>query len=528
MRPLIAETYVEARRMALAQERKKIRIAVKGLVDRVVAKAEVSSSFCSTITVQGNFKENYKRHKEEEEEESASKNIFSTGPRMQSVQLVLPSHANHMNNTFGGQVMEWMVEASIIAAIRHVKQMVRVQSIDHVYFVAPSKVGDRIYVKAQVNRSFGGSMEVGVRAEAVSPSSASAAVLICKMFAFIAIIGAGTNNTKVRFNDIPDVSPISADEIRRWRAARGRQQIRLERRALMESGSSTKQVAWTWSDNLTTQEFRFNNISALLHLASTPKTHWQTIAVNGPLHLELKETVDDVTAVKLCATIEASASSTFQFLKEIQNRKLWDQFFIDAEIRMSIADEDDILWLAMGDNDFCLLRSWTSNAPLDTNQVVDPSLHRYVIACHSVIHKSTPANWNPVASSKVDSSGLEIEEQYHLSLGDEGLSLPNRKSFVRSEVDSSGFIIEPVRLADGSYSSDPSQCSLTYIAQIGASALRLVIGELYTDRAAEISPSSPRETPSLSSSQRSPLLASFVTLREVLAARYKVERESKS
>lgn len=363
LRSLVPETDDETLKMALAQERKKIRVAVKGLVDRAVAKAEISTSI-NTAPLERQLNLTLSTGLVVKDS-GPTNDLVGKSPRMQSVQLVLPSHANHMNNTFGGQVMEWMVEGSIIAAMRHVKQRVRVQSIDHVYFVAPSTVGDRIHVKAQVNRSFGGSIEVGVRAEAINPSSGSTPVLICKMFACMTTIIVAPDG-KVRMNDIPDVSPISIDEIRRWRAAKGRQQIRLERRALAESNSSSTKIAWAWSKYLTTQEFRYNNISSLLHLASTPKGYWQPIAYEddhdkdnnkGIINIELKETTDDVTAVKLCTTIEASAISTFQFLKDVQNRKMWDQFFTDAEIRESIDEEDDILWLAMGDKDFCLLRS---------------------------------------------------------------------------------------------------------------------------------------------------------------------------
>ena len=48
--------------------------------------------------------------------------------------------------------MEWMVEGSIIAAMRHVKRRVRVQSIDHAYTLWHTihSRGDRIHVKAQV------------------------------------------------------------------------------------------------------------------------------------------------------------------------------------------------------------------------------------------------------------------------------------------------------------------------------------------------------------------------------------------
>jgi acyl-CoA hydrolase len=529
LRSLVPETDDETLKMALAQERKKIRVAVKGLVDRAVAKAEISASI-NTAPLERQLNLTLSTGLVVKDS-GPTNDLVGKSPRMQSVQLVLPSHANHMNNTFGGQVMEWMVEGSIIAAMRHVKQRVRVQSIDHVYFVAPSTVGDRIHVKAQVNRSFGGSIEVGVRAEAINPSSGSTPVLICKMFACMTTIIVAPDG-KVRMNDIPDVSPISIDEIRRWRAAKGRQQIRLERRALAESNSSSTKIAWAWSKYLTTQEFRYNNISSLLHLASTPKGYWQPIAYEddhdkdnnkGIINIELKETTDDVTAVKLCTTIEASAISTFQFLKDVQNRKMWDQFFTDAEIRESIDEEDDILWLAMGDKDFCLLRSWTTNAPLDaTNHSIEPTLRRSVIACHSVIHNSTPPNWNPsITFPKTNVEQQQQTSKVNSSSDGKDSHCHGRKPFIRSEVDSSGFIIEPIRLADGSYSTDLSKCSLTYIAQIGSNALGLIIGELYTDRATVKTISSSSTSTPDSLSRTSPLVASFRTLREVLAARYK-------
>ena len=36
--------------------------------------------------------------------------------RVESVELVLPPHANHQGNTFGGQIMAWMENVATIAA----------------------------------------------------------------------------------------------------------------------------------------------------------------------------------------------------------------------------------------------------------------------------------------------------------------------------------------------------------------------------------------------------------------------------
>lgn len=35
---------------------------------------------------------------------------------VESVELVLPPHANHHGNTFGGQIMAWMENAAAVAA----------------------------------------------------------------------------------------------------------------------------------------------------------------------------------------------------------------------------------------------------------------------------------------------------------------------------------------------------------------------------------------------------------------------------
>lgn len=36
--------------------------------------------------------------------------------RVESVELILPPHANHQGNTFGGQIMAWMENVATIAA----------------------------------------------------------------------------------------------------------------------------------------------------------------------------------------------------------------------------------------------------------------------------------------------------------------------------------------------------------------------------------------------------------------------------
>ena len=50
------------------------------------------------------------------EVQEAEKAVPAERTRVESVELVLPTHANHQVNTFGGQIMAWMENVATIAA----------------------------------------------------------------------------------------------------------------------------------------------------------------------------------------------------------------------------------------------------------------------------------------------------------------------------------------------------------------------------------------------------------------------------
>ncbi|NXY25167.1 ACO12 thioesterase, partial [Atrichornis clamosus] len=86
--------------------------------------------------------------------------------RVQSIELVLPPHANHHGNTFGGQIMAWMETVASISASRLCRSHPILRSVNTFKFWGPSVVGDRLVFKAIVNNTFQNSVEVGVRVEA--------------------------------------------------------------------------------------------------------------------------------------------------------------------------------------------------------------------------------------------------------------------------------------------------------------------------------------------------------------------------
>ena len=84
---------------------------------------------------------------------------------LQMTKVVLPSDANHMNNTFGGNIMSWMDDAATVCAIKHIRHPsmrpdcgVATIAVDSMAFLGPSMTGDRVTFYAQINR--GGAQRV--------------------------------------------------------------------------------------------------------------------------------------------------------------------------------------------------------------------------------------------------------------------------------------------------------------------------------------------------------------------------------
>lgn len=75
-------------------------------------------------------------------------------------QSILPQHANTLQITFGGQVMSWIEQCAYISASRLRAPACLTAAMDSVAFVRPTRVGDILYITAQVTAIFGSSLEV--------------------------------------------------------------------------------------------------------------------------------------------------------------------------------------------------------------------------------------------------------------------------------------------------------------------------------------------------------------------------------
>ncbi|NWU41683.1 ACO12 thioesterase, partial [Hylia prasina] len=142
VQPLSSEDFVEH---VLAVERKRIRLSYAQVFQELMQESNKEGDFYTC----------------EEKDAVSTEHTY-----VQSTELVLPPHANHHGNTFGGQIMAWMQTVASISASRLCRSHPILKSVNMFKFWGPSFVGDRLVFNAIVNNTFHNSVEVGVRVEA--------------------------------------------------------------------------------------------------------------------------------------------------------------------------------------------------------------------------------------------------------------------------------------------------------------------------------------------------------------------------
>jgi len=139
-------------------------------------------------------------------------------------EVMMPGDANNLGHVFGGVVLAMMDKAAAVAAIRHARASCVTASIDRVDFREPIHLGDLVVMKASVNYVGRTSMEIGVRVEAEDLQTGNRRHTNSCYMTFVAVDRNG------RPIEVPDLTPESPDEIRRYQAAGERRRRRLEER----------------------------------------------------------------------------------------------------------------------------------------------------------------------------------------------------------------------------------------------------------------------------------------------------------
>ncbi|KAG9348117.1 hypothetical protein JZ751_004147 [Albula glossodonta] len=297
--------------------------------------------------------------------------------RVESVELVLPPHANHQVNTFGGQIMAWMENVATISASRLCNAHPTLRTIDMFHFRGPSQVGDRLVLKAIVNNAFKKSMEVGVCAEAYQGGDHIRHINSAFM-TFEVLDEEGKPRT------LPRIRPEPVDGKRRYQEAIARKKIRLDRKYLISCKQTQVPFSVPW-DPSNQMYLSYNNVSALKLLAA--KNNWILNSEKNKVNLYTLEE-NQVLCFKVETQVDVPAERAFVLLSDLRRRQEWDMHYEKCEV-LNQVDEDDTIYRVItpsaskGSNaqDFILLAS--KRKPFDTG---DP----YVIALRSVTLPTHP------------------------------------------------------------------------------------------------------------------------------------------
>ncbi|XP_078526443.1 acyl-coenzyme A thioesterase 11 isoform X2 [Lissotriton helveticus] len=354
------QTEEEQTEYSIAAERRRMRLLHTDIIKDLLVK--------STIQDEG------------DRDESVGDEVPAQKTRVESVELVLPPHANHQGNTFGGQIMAWMENVATIAASRLCHAHPTLKAIEMFHFRGPSQVGDRLLLKAIVNNAFKNSMEVGVCVEAYRQEGEVSRRHINSAFMTFVVY-----DDKNQTRTLPCVKPEPEDGERRYREANARKKIRLDRKYVISCKQCEVPVSVPW-DPSNRVYLSYNNVSSLKILVS--KSNWMLATEVNKVKLSTLEE-GDILSFRLEMSLSIDAKQAFLLLSDLSRRHEWDPHYTKCELLQQV-DDDDMLYHVITpalskDNkltDFIILAS--RRTPCD---VGDP----YVVAFRSVTLPTHPA-----------------------------------------------------------------------------------------------------------------------------------------
>jgi acyl-CoA hydrolase len=145
--------------------------------------------------------------------------------RAEMTEIVLPSEINPVGKLLGGRVMHWVDMVAAMAAHRHSNSLVTTASVDYLDFRNPVSVGEIVTLRAQVNRAFHSSMEVGVEVHSENFLTGERKHTTSAFVTFVAL-----DEITWKPKSVPALIVKTADERRRYRQAGERRKVRLANR----------------------------------------------------------------------------------------------------------------------------------------------------------------------------------------------------------------------------------------------------------------------------------------------------------
>uniref|UniRef100_A0A8C5R6N2 Acyl-coenzyme A thioesterase 11 n=1 Tax=Leptobrachium leishanense TaxID=445787 RepID=A0A8C5R6N2_9ANUR len=267
------------------------------------------------------------------QESGTNEVMLAQKTRVESVELVLPPHANHQSNTFGGQIMAWMENVATIAASRLCHAHPTLKVIEMFHFRGPSQVGDRLTLKAIVNNAFKDSMEVGVCVEAFCHEITVPRRHINSAFMTFMVLD-GNNHPCV----LPRIKPEPGDGVRRYNEANARRKIRLDRKYVISCKPSEVPLSVPW-DPSNQVYLSYNNVSSLKRLVS--KAQWTLASeINKVCLYTLEE--DGFLSFRVEIKVSIDAKEAFNLLSDLTRRSTWDSHYRECQLLQQVNEDDAI------------------------------------------------------------------------------------------------------------------------------------------------------------------------------------------
>ncbi|HPG40979.1 MAG TPA: acyl-CoA thioesterase [bacterium] len=138
--------------------------------------------------------------------------------------LVRPGDANSIGTVFGGRILELMDMTASICARRHSQTLVSTIAVEDLHFHRPLVIGMVVKVIAMVNRTFTSSLEINV--EVFGEDTYKDEAFLAASGFFI-LVGMDQDRKPV---PVPDLIPLTAEQIQRWEEAGVRREKRLANR----------------------------------------------------------------------------------------------------------------------------------------------------------------------------------------------------------------------------------------------------------------------------------------------------------
>ena len=136
--------------------------------------------------------------------------------------LMTPDTANFSGNVHGGTILKLLDQVAYACASRYAGRYVVTMSVDQVSFRQPIHVGELVTFLASVNFAGRSSMEVGIKVIAEDIRSQAVRHVNSCFFTMVAL---GDDRKPVA---VPQLTPSTPEEERRFEEARGRKAARLE------------------------------------------------------------------------------------------------------------------------------------------------------------------------------------------------------------------------------------------------------------------------------------------------------------